>query len=124
MYTLYQPKMSYFVKQENTAEVLHQRQQQIIQQQQKISQKQQLTIQKNNKIMKLFDDLLLNFQVLSERLGAIENHSKKQDAQITELYNQDDALNANLATFHHQLDAVVAMTHDPDTTLWPNDHEH
>jgi len=65
LYTLYQSKMSFFVKKENT-EVLHERQQQIIKQ-------QQLTIQK---------------------------------------------------TFHHQLDAVVAMTHDPDTTLWPNDHEH
>jgi len=116
LYTLYQSKMSFFVKKENT-EVLHERQQQIIKQ-------QQLTIQKNNKIMKLFDDLLKNFQVLSKSLGAIENHSKMQDAQITELYNRDDALNTNLENFHHQLDAVVAMTHDPDTTLWPNDHEH
>jgi hypothetical protein len=72
------------------------RQDEIEKNQLSLYKQQQLSIEKNNQIVAMISSI-------STRLDIYE-------AQITQLYNHDDDLN-------QQLDALLAMTNDPDATM-------
>tara|TARA_B110000091_G_scaffold175024_1_gene189337 strand:- start:564 stop:872 length:309 start_codon:yes stop_codon:yes gene_type:complete len=77
------------------------RQQKIEKNQLALHKQQQLSIEKNNQIVAM--------------ISSISTRLDKYEAQITQLYNQDDDL-------IEQLDALLAMTNHPDANLHSNMH--